>query len=146
MSSNTPTTTTTNSYGRRTWNEQEYADKARQEKRDRYNAHHSKHNNLENNSTTAREFFNARNEQLSQIDNFSKISFVSTLNDKNAGFYCEVCNRRFKDNLKFIDHLNSKEHIVKSGFDGDNAGLGGANKFTLQDVIDRLEVLKQKKG
>ncbi|GME99036.1 unnamed protein product [Ambrosiozyma monospora] len=35
--------------------------------------------------------------------------------------------------------------LVKSGFDGDNAGLGGANKFTLQDVIDRLEVLKQKK-
>ncbi|GMG40155.1 unnamed protein product [Ambrosiozyma monospora] len=35
--------------------------------------------------------------------------------------------------------------LVKSGFDGDDAGLGGANKFSLQDVIDRLELLKQKK-
>lgn len=32
---------------------------------------------------------------------------------KQFGFYCEICNMTFKDNLQYIDHLNHKTHQIK---------------------------------
>ncbi|CCE64028.1 hypothetical protein TPHA_0G01920 [Tetrapisispora phaffii CBS 4417] len=32
---------------------------------------------------------------------------------KQFGFYCELCDLTFKDNLQYIDHLNHKTHNIK---------------------------------
>lgn len=32
---------------------------------------------------------------------------------KQFGFYCELCNLTFKDNLQYIDHLNHKSHQIR---------------------------------
>jgi U4/U6.U5 tri-snRNP component SNU23 len=58
---------------------------------------------------------------------------------KGAGFYCQDCDLTFKDNLQWVDHLNSRQHLVNVGQDGTVV------KATPQDVRDRLAWLKRKR-
>lgn len=58
---------------------------------------------------------------------------------KGAGFYCEACDLTFKDNLQFVDHLNSKQHLVATGQTGE------VKRATLEDVKERLAWLKRKR-
>ncbi|KAJ6444401.1 C2H2 finger domain-containing protein [Purpureocillium lavendulum] len=34
---------------------------------------------------------------------------------RSAGFYCEACDLTFKDNLQFVEHLNTMQHLVNTG-------------------------------
>lgn len=58
---------------------------------------------------------------------------------KGAGFYCEACDETYKDNNSWIDHINSRQHLKKTGqtFDQD--------KSTLEECVARLEMLKERK-
>jgi U4/U6.U5 tri-snRNP component SNU23 len=38
---------------------------------------------------------------------------------KGAGFYCEACDLTFKDNLQWVEHVNSKQHLVAIGESGE---------------------------
>jgi U4/U6.U5 tri-snRNP component SNU23 len=58
---------------------------------------------------------------------------------KGAGFYCEECDLTFKDNLQWVDHLNSRQHLVNTGQSGEVKRAG------LQEVRERLEWLREKK-
>jgi U4/U6.U5 tri-snRNP component SNU23 len=58
---------------------------------------------------------------------------------RGAGFYCEACDLTYKDNVQYIEHLNSKQHLVNTGQSGE------VKRATLQDVKDRIEMLKQRK-
>jgi U4/U6.U5 tri-snRNP component SNU23 len=58
---------------------------------------------------------------------------------RGAGFYCDACDLTYKDNVQYIEHLNSKQHLINTGQSGEVV------RATLQDVRDRLEILKQKK-
>ncbi|KAF7512851.1 hypothetical protein GJ744_011954 [Endocarpon pusillum] len=58
---------------------------------------------------------------------------------RGAGFYCEACDLTYKDNVQYIEHLNSKQHLFNTGQSGEVA------RATLQDVRNRLEMLKQRK-
>ena len=58
---------------------------------------------------------------------------------KGAGFYCDACDLTFKDNLQFVEHLNSKQHLVATGQTGE------VKRATLEDVKERLEYLKRKR-
>ncbi|KAF2149365.1 hypothetical protein K461DRAFT_281726 [Myriangium duriaei CBS 260.36] len=58
---------------------------------------------------------------------------------KGAGFYCDACDLTFKDNLQFVEHLNSKQHLVATGQTGE------VRRATLEDVRERLEYLKRKR-
>lgn len=58
---------------------------------------------------------------------------------RGAGFYCEACDLTYKDNVQYIEHLNSKQHLVNTGQSGEVV------RATLQDVRHRLEMLKQRK-
>jgi U4/U6.U5 tri-snRNP component SNU23 len=58
---------------------------------------------------------------------------------KGAGFYCEACDLTYKDNVQYIEHLNSKQHLINTGQSGE------VKRATLQDVRDRLEMLKARK-
>jgi len=37
---------------------------------------------------------------------------------KSAGFYCEACDLTFKDNLSFLDHMNSSQRTLFHRFGG----------------------------
>ncbi|KAK7541748.1 hypothetical protein IWX49DRAFT_173259 [Phyllosticta citricarpa] len=58
---------------------------------------------------------------------------------RGAGFYCEACDLTFKDNLQFVEHLNSKQHLVATGQTGE------VKQATVQEVRDRLAWLKRKR-
>ncbi|PSK54767.1 U4/U6.U5 small nuclear ribonucleoprotein component snu23 [Elsinoe australis] len=58
---------------------------------------------------------------------------------KGAGFYCEACDLTFKDNLQFVEHLNSKQHLVATGQTGE------VRRATVEEVRDRLLWLKRKR-
>ncbi|EOD49363.1 putative c2h2 finger domain protein [Neofusicoccum parvum UCRNP2] len=58
---------------------------------------------------------------------------------RGAGFYCEACDLTFKDNLQFVEHLNSKQHLAATGQSGE------VRRATVQDVRDRLAWLKRKR-
>ncbi|KAI9749779.1 MAG: hypothetical protein M1815_002274 [Lichina confinis] len=68
---------------------------------------------------------------------------------RGAGFYCEDCDLTFKDNLQWVDHLNSKQHLVslaaRRGSADAGDGLGEVKRATLEDVRERLRYLKDKK-
>ena len=57
---------------------------------------------------------------------------------KSAGFYCEACDLTFKDNLQYIDHLNSTQHLRAT------KQMGNVKAATLEDVRSRLLWLKLK--
>ena len=57
---------------------------------------------------------------------------------KDTGFHCSLCNMVFKDNIAFLDHLTTREHLTKAGVDP-------TRKSTLSDVIVRFEELKAKR-
>lgn len=58
---------------------------------------------------------------------------------KGAGFYCEACDETYKDNNSWIDHINSKQHLKKTGQTFDQ------ERSTLEQCIAHLEMLKERK-
>ena len=58
---------------------------------------------------------------------------------RGAGFYCQDCDLTFKDNLQFVDHLNSKQHLSNTGQSGE------VKRATLEEVQERLDWLVRKK-
>ena len=58
---------------------------------------------------------------------------------RGAGFYCADCDLTFKDNLQFVEHLNSKQHQIAIGQSGE------VQRATLEEVRERLEWLGQKR-
>ncbi|KAI5284781.1 hypothetical protein KEM52_002744 [Ascosphaera acerosa] len=58
---------------------------------------------------------------------------------RGAGFYCEACDLTFKDNLQFVEHLNSKQHLVNTG------QSGMVQRATLLEVRERLRFLAHRK-
>ncbi|KAL9623480.1 MAG: hypothetical protein Q9160_002160 [Pyrenula sp. 1 TL-2023] len=58
---------------------------------------------------------------------------------RSAGFYCEACDLTFKDNVQYVEHLNSKQHLVNTGQSGE------VKRATLEEVRERLEWLVERK-
>ncbi|KAL8738513.1 MAG: hypothetical protein Q9190_007994, partial [Brigantiaea leucoxantha] len=44
---------------------------------------------------------------------------VNSKRGRGAGFYCPDCDLTYKDNLQFVDHLNSKQHLFATGQSGE---------------------------
>lgn len=86
----------------------------------------------------------ARRARLDVSSNVGKTQIVAAgasvgKRGRGAGFYCEACDLTFKDNLQFVEHLNSKQHLVAVGQSGE------VKRATLQEVRDRLQWLKRKR-
>lgn len=121
-------------FGRRTWDEDEYNEKAKARREQRLkNGKFSK-------ATSIEKFYKDRAKLLKQVDTYSGSNLLSGDKAKYAGFYCESCRRTFRDNLAFVSHLNGKEHLVKSGI----SGLENSKKYTVNDVKRRLNYLRDK--
>ena len=52
---------------------------------------------------------------------------------RGAGFYCEACDLTFKDNLQWIEHQNSMQHLCAIGQTGE------VRRATVEDVEARIE-------
>ncbi|WVW82053.1 hypothetical protein I302_104058 [Kwoniella bestiolae CBS 10118] len=61
----------------------------------------------------------ARKDELDLNKNLNKTMLVQTSTTgkgpKGAGFYCEMCNRTFKDSLSYLDHINGRGHLRMLG-------------------------------
>ncbi|KAK5693139.1 U4/U6.U5 snRNP associated protein [Elasticomyces elasticus] len=137
---------------RRTWDREEYAAKAsareaksREEGKARYEA-----------KLEGRKYFappvlqedqhdtTSRQSRLNVGDQVGKVTMVVAgesqgKRGKSAGFYCEVCDLTYKDNLQFVEHLNSKQHLIASGESGEVRRAG------LEEVKARFDYLVQKR-
>lgn len=137
---------------RKTWDREEYA--ARAEQRDqktkeegkaRYEAALEGKKYIRRASTPedARDT-EARKARLNVADQVGKTMLVPAgagqgKRGKGAGFYCDACDLTFKDNLQFVEHLNSKQHLVATGESGEVRRAG------LEEVKERFEWLKRKR-
>jgi len=86
----------------------------------------------------------SRAERLDVSKNVGKVSMVPAgaaigKRGRGAGFYCQDCDLTFKDNLQFVEHLNSRQHQVETGQSGE------VKRATLEEVRERLEWLVRKK-
>lgn len=52
-----------------------------------------------------------------------------------SGFNCLMCSLTFKDNIKYIDHCNSREHMALMGH-------SAVPRSTLKQVVERLSQQK----
>lgn len=135
---------------RRTWDREEWAEKAKQRE-----ANERAEGKLRAEAKAAgkkyyapvtddAEMISARRERINFEENLNKTQLVSGSaavgkRGKGAGFYCETCDLTYKDSLQWVDHLNSKQHLVATGKTGE------VERASLEDVKKRLEWLKQKK-
>ncbi|KAK8217542.1 U4/U6.U5 snRNP associated protein [Zalaria obscura] len=137
---------------RKTWDREEYAQKAaareakiKEEGRAKYEAAVSGKKYIRRASTPpdARET-EARKARLDVSAQVGKTFLVPAgsatgKKGRGAGFYCESCDLTFKDNLQFVEHLNSKQHLVATGQTGE------VRRATLEEVVERLAWLKRKR-
>ncbi|KAH8900278.1 hypothetical protein GQ53DRAFT_741213 [Thozetella sp. PMI_491] len=54
---------------------------------------------------------------------------------RGAGFYCEACDLTFKDNIQWVEHINSMQHQRATGH------TGQVRKATAEEVHARIELL-----
>ncbi|KXT01921.1 hypothetical protein AC578_2556 [Pseudocercospora eumusae] len=137
---------------RRTWDREEYAARAadrdakiREEGKARHEAALAGKKYIRRASTPpdARDT-EARKQRLNVADQVGKTQIVPAgagqgKRGKGAGFYCDACDLTFKDNLQFVEHLNSKQHLVATGESGE------VRRATLEEVEERFEYLKRKR-
>ncbi|KAK4692881.1 U4/U6.U5 tri-snRNP component SNU23, partial [Lecanoromycetidae sp. Uapishka_2] len=86
----------------------------------------------------------SRAARLDVSQNVGKISLVPAgaatgKRGRSAGFYCADCDLTFKDNLQFVEHLNSRQHQIAIGQSGE------VKRATLEEVKERLDWLVRKK-
>ena len=136
---------------RRTWDKAEYAAKAEKEKEERKEEAKARyeaklegkkwHKHVDLSSLDATEARGSRLDVASMVGKSTLVPAGAGVGrrGKGAGFYCEVCDLTYKDNVQYIEHLNSKQHLINTGQSGE------VKRATLQDVKERLEMLKSRK-
>ncbi|KAI5290824.1 hypothetical protein KEM54_000348 [Ascosphaera aggregata] len=136
---------------RRTWDREEYARKAasdeakaKEERKARYEAkllgkkYHAPVDWSSLDATTSRA---RRLDVASMVGKTTIVPAGAAVGKRGrgAGFYCSDCDLTFKDNLQFVEHLNSKQHLINTGQSGEVKRAG------LKEVRERLMYLAHKK-
>ena len=136
---------------RRTWDREEYAAKDKKEREERKEDAQARHEaKLQGKKwhkhvdTSELDATSARSSRLDVSSLVGKSTLVPAgagvgKRGKGAGFYCEACDLTYKDNVQYIEHLNSKQHLIATGQSGQ------VKRATLQDVKDRIDMLIQRK-
>ena len=136
---------------RKTWNREEYAQKAqedearrKEEGKARYEAKllgkkwHAPVDASSLETTTSRR---NRLDVASMVGKTTIVPSGSAVGKRGrgAGFYCSDCDLTFKDNLQLVEHLNSKQHLIATGQSGEVVQAG------VEDVRARLRLLAHQK-
>ncbi|KAK6346971.1 U4/U6.U5 snRNP associated protein [Orbilia brochopaga] len=144
---------------RRTWNREEYAQKAAQrqareasERKERYEAKLAGKKYIPKPEADAEgdkkfddsKMIEARRDRIRLDENLNKVQIVplgSTggRRGKGPGYYCEACDLNFTNSLEYVEHLNSKQHLLATG------QTDTVERATLDMVKERLAWLKQRK-
>ncbi|EAT86192.1 hypothetical protein HBI56_098160 [Parastagonospora nodorum] len=137
---------------RKTWDRDEMAKKAREretkerdEAKERYEAK-AAGKSYRRRASTPEDLkqTEARSERIDWSQMIGKQTLTSAAagvgkRGKGAGAYCQACDLTFKDNIQYVEHLNSKQHLVATGQSGE------VRRATLEEVRDRLRYLKRKR-
>ncbi|GJQ15391.1 hypothetical protein GpartN1_g7182.t1 [Galdieria partita] len=130
--------------GRRTWDkaflENKQQEKREQdEKNERERAKKAKQPEDDPFAPT-RSWLERRDYQLDFEKRVGKATVVSSLRDKNSGFYCEICKVLQKDSNAYLNHLNSRIHQK-------NLGMSlRVERVNVESVKSRIEKLSQNKS
>ncbi|PGG95939.1 hypothetical protein AJ80_09890 [Polytolypa hystricis UAMH7299] len=132
---------------RRTWDRSEYAakaasesEKSKTEAKARYEAKLQGKKYHAPIDLSALESTSSRSQRLNVASQVGKTTLVPAgaavgKRGRGAGFYCSDCDLTFKDNVQFVEHLNSKQHLIATGQSGEVV------RATVQDVRQRLRLL-----
>lgn len=144
--------TTSDTSFRKTWDRAEYTAKAeareqqsKEEGKARYEAKLSGKKYIPRAATPPdAKATESRTSRLDVASNVGKTTLVPVgaatgKRGKGAGFYCADCDLTYKDNLQFVDHLNSRQHLVAVGQSGEVKRAG------VEEVRERLAWLKRKR-
>ena len=136
---------------RRKWDVAEYEARAKQrEQKNRETRHLSFHERrLEERDPLKRGLIDQRG-ALKKVGDGRRVDYeaqvgktqvVSLIGDKSkqGGFYCELCDRVYKDSLAFADHLNGPQHQRMLGMTMKTERVGVAA------VKGKLDALKRKR-
>lgn len=90
--------------------------------------------------TGAETLTEARSNRLDVSSNVGKIMLLPAgaatgKRGRGAGFYCEACDLTFKDNLQWVEHENSMQHLRNIGQTGE------VKRASVEEVHERIRVL-----
>ncbi|ODH38773.1 hypothetical protein ACO22_02173 [Paracoccidioides brasiliensis] len=127
-------TSTSDTSFRKTWDREEYAQKAAA----------TEAKSKEESKARSLEATSSRSERLNVASMVGKTTIIPAgsavgKRGRGAGFYCPDCDLTYKDNMQFVEHLNSKQHLIATGQSGEVV------KATVEDVRQRLRWLSHKK-
>ncbi|KAK2735040.1 hypothetical protein FQN55_002285 [Onygenales sp. PD_40] len=136
---------------RKTWDREEYAKKAaadeaksKEESKARYEAKLAGKKYHAPVDFSTLEATSSRSERLNVASLVGKTTIVPAgsavgKRGRGAGFYCPDCDLTYKDNIQFVEHLNSKQHLIATGQSGEVV------RASVEDVRQRLRWLAHKK-
>ncbi|KUI63747.1 U4/U6.U5 small nuclear ribonucleoprotein component snu23 [Cytospora mali] len=65
---------------------------------------------------------------------------------RGAGFYCEACDLTFKDNVQWVEHINSMQHLRATGQTGEVRAAGAEDvRRRVDEVWERRMELEREK-
>ncbi|RDX50137.1 hypothetical protein OH76DRAFT_1403011 [Lentinus brumalis] len=136
---------------RKKWDKEEYAEKARQrdqeenermqENEERLKQGKKPRKSRKDDLPKPTELMKRREGSLELEKNLGKTMVVQSAGNRGPGvpgFYCETCNRTYKDSAGYLDHINGRAHL---------RALGQTTKIersTVEQVRARIAYLREK--
>ncbi|KAG6885688.1 hypothetical protein C0993_011173 [Termitomyces sp. T159_Od127] len=137
---------------RKKWDKEEYAERARKKDQDEKERMQENEERMKQGKKPRKgprrddlpkptELMKQREGSLELEKNLGKTMVVQNPGGRGPGqpgFYCEACNRTYKDSVGYLDHLNSRAHLRV---------LGQTTKIarsTLAQVQARIALLREK--
>ncbi|KAH0827432.1 hypothetical protein J3R83DRAFT_4104 [Lanmaoa asiatica] len=136
---------------RKKWDKQEYAERARkkdeeerermQENEERMKQGKAPRKGRKEDLPKPTELMKRREQSLELDKNLGKTTVVQNPGGRGPGqpgFYCETCNRTYKDTTGYLDHINGRSHLRRLG------QTTRVERSTLEQVRARIALLREK--
>ncbi|TFY83555.1 hypothetical protein EWM64_g467 [Hericium alpestre] len=136
---------------RRKWDKEEYAERAKkkdEEERERMQENEQRQKQgkrpLKGKRTDLpkpTELMKRREHDLELEKNLGKTMVVQNVGGRGPGqpgFYCETCNRTYKDSVGYLDHINGRAHLRALG------QTTRIERSTVEQVRARIAYLREK--
>ncbi|KZT08393.1 uncharacterized protein LAESUDRAFT_649192 [Laetiporus sulphureus 93-53] len=136
---------------RKKWDKEEYAEKARQRDQEEKERMQENEERIKQGKKPRRgrkedlpkptELMKRREASLELEKNLNKTIVVQNAGTRGPGvpgFYCEVCNRTYKDSAGYLDHINGRAHLRALG------QTTRIERSTVEQVRARIAYLREK--